>query len=464
MGGTQHTALQLWGFGMALLLMTLASNADKHMPLLASMSGLHIGALSSAKAAGALAATAPGGLLVQAIGPHRAMLAAAASLAACAAAGAAAILPGSAPPSDSPPSLRVLLASRAACGASFALYSLAQQALIRQRLPAGVRGRALSAVGGAFRLGALLGPLAAAQLGSRPHAILLAASLLSSLAAALQAALLLLSPLPPLAHRSRIAPSPAPGRSLLRGYLRAHWRRLAAAWVATALLSLTRASKDLLLPLAAAAAGSAPRGASLSSLASAGDSALFWLGGVLLDGVGPASAGAASLCVMSAGFACLLAGRLTAAELGLGLGNALASGSVMALGAALAPSLLAPSVLGLFHTGSSLGSVGGPVLVGALVQRLGLRLGLVAAVACALAGAVWWGCVVVVIDDDGRAAAAGTAPVAVVRPRRAASSDCGEKSRQRRGNRRSTTSGSVVVGHDDEHDDNNDRDKRKKAE
>ena len=287
-----------------------------------------------------------------------------------------------------------LAASRALAGAGYALYSLAQQTHVRLAVPQQVRGRVLASIGGTYRIASALAPLAGGALAQRAGFRAVFAVQLASCAPAVPLIAACMHTPAPKDASQRGGGAAQPPRASLRAFIRVQWRPLTAAWVATLLMSVVRGVRDLLLPLAAAEAGRTRAGVGALTAASyACDTALFPLGGWLLDRAGCWAAGAAASAVMAAGLLPLSrpGGSLLAAAMVTGIGNGLSSGIVMALGADLAPANQAGAVLGTFNFIAALGGALGPLAVGALAQAASLRAAAGCAAGVSLFSAMWWG-------------------------------------------------------------------------
>jgi MFS family permease len=357
------------------------------LPLFAAFLGAtpaEVGAVAAARAVGALAATLPAGAAVTRVGSRAAAVAGASAYAAACAWGLLS------------QGIVSLALSRALAGAGYALYSLAQQTHVRLVVPVAVRGRILASIGGTYRVASALAPLAGGAIAQRVgFRAVFAVQLASCVPAVPLIAACMKAPQKAAAAggASSVSSAPLPPGAL-RAYVRANWRQLAAAWVATLLMSLIRGVRDLLLPLAAAEAGRTRAGVGALTAASyACDTALFPLGGWLLDRAGCWAAGAAASAVMALGLLPLSrpGGSLLAAAMITGVGNGLSSGIVMALGADLAPANQAGTVLGSFNFVAALGGALGPLAVGALAQAASLQAAAGFATALSLISAVWWG-------------------------------------------------------------------------
>lgn len=352
-----------------------------------------VGAVASARAVGSLAATLPAGALVARHGERAASLAGIAAYAAACVWGAAA------------GGCASLAASRALAGASYSLFFLAQQSSVRTGVPAAVRGRVLSSMGGTYRLAGLCAPAVSGALaqrcGFRAVFLLQACSALAALPFLLCSPAKPARPPPPAAAAAGAQPStdeppPAPAAAASPPAF-AFPPGLALALGATLSMSVLRSVRDLLLPLSAAAAGlSRERTGLLTALSYAGDTLLFPVGGWLMDARGCGAAGALSasvgllgllpLALVSPGTPASLAGS----ALVTGVGNGLSSGIVLTLGSSFAPAHAPGPTLARFNFVASLGGVLGPIAVGAICGA-SLPAGAAAAVAVAAVTALWWG-------------------------------------------------------------------------
>jgi len=351
------------------------------LPLFAASFGASastVGAVSGARAFGSLLSTLPAGASVAQHGVRKTTLyGASVYVAACVwgmvASGAMS-----------------LAASRVLAGAAYSLFSIGQQTFVRLTVPKQFRGRILATVGGTYRIGGLLAPLFGGTIAQ--SAGFRAVFLLQALVSAISLPFITL-------HMPDSRAATQAGATTLRPFLEANWRPVAASWTATALLSVARSVRDLLLPLAAAQAGLG-RAATGDLIAAsyAADALLFPLGGWLMDAHGCWLAGMLSCGTMGVGFSLLASagasgavGRLFTAGLVLGVGNGLSSGIVMALASAGAPeSDVAGPYIASFQFVASLAGVFGPFAAGGLVQERGLKAACGVQVATAVMGAFWW--------------------------------------------------------------------------
>ena len=271
-------------------------------------------------------------------------------------------------------------------GLSGAVLLLARQTYLTEAVPYRFRARALSTLGGVFRLGATLGPLvgaAAVALAGLPAAWVVAATM--SVAGA--SVTLLLPDLP--AH----APASAEPVRLF-GILRAHARTYRTLGLGAAALMLVRAARDALLPLWCEANGLDAAATSLVfALGSGVDMLLFYLGGSLMDRFGRRHVAVPALLVMGACFALLplatSAVTIAAVAVGLGLGNGISSGVVMTLGSDASPRLGRSQFLAGWRLTTGIGQSGGPVLIAAVTAVAPLGVAALAIAAVGAGGAAW---------------------------------------------------------------------------
>ena len=107
------------------------------------------------------------------------------------------------------------------------------------------------------------------------------------------------------------------------------------------------------------------------------DVAMFVPAGLLMDRFGRKVAAVPSFAVMAVGVGLIplatdYAGLMLAAMV-IGFGNGLGSGTMMTLGADLAPPEAAGEFLGLWRLVGDAGAVGGPLIVGAMAVTFGLE-------------------------------------------------------------------------------------------
>lgn len=290
------------------------------------------------------------------------------------------------------PDVRMLGALTLGAGLVSALLIIARQAYVTEYVPFALRARALSTVGGMFRVGSFVGPLVGAGivagLGLAPA--FLFAGAMSLVAAALTAVV-------PDLHTDGAA---TPSRGVaLAPILRDHARTFATLGLGAAALMLVRSSRDVLIPLWCNAQGLDAAATSLIYGLGAGiDLLLFYVGGSLMDRLGRRAVAVPAMLVMGACFGMLpltaSALAIGATSVALGLGNGISAGVVMTLGSDASPARGRPQFLAGWRLTTGLGSALGPVLISAITAAATLAWASVAVGAVGLVGAAWlwhWG-------------------------------------------------------------------------
>ncbi|MFG3342935.1 MFS transporter [Glycomyces sp. NPDC048151] len=349
------------------------------MPLVA-LSALDLGASVTQAAIivglvgfGQLVGDLPAGALAQRFGEKRVLLAA------CVVEAAALIT------ASRTGSLAVLAATVFVIGMSAAVFGLARHAYLSEAVALGFRARAMSTLGGTFRIGGFIGPFVGAFLIEQysfgaTYAFAAATSLAGGLLS------LALPDLP--AARTAAA---VPERRGMWSVLAEHRKVLATLGTGVLLIMIARASRQAIIPLWAEHQGlDATATALIFGIAAGVDMLLFYPGGAIMDRFGRMWVALPAMLVMGAGFLLLpLSG--TAVAIGLvacfmGLGNGISSGIVLTLGADVAPDEGRRQFLGGWRLCGDLGGVAGPGLIS--LVSLVLPLG---AAAIALGLITWFG-------------------------------------------------------------------------
>jgi MFS family permease len=258
-------------------------------------------------------------------------------------------------------------------------------------VPATHRARAMSLLGGSYRIGVLVGPLIGAGLIS-----LTDLTSVFWLSAAMSVSASLLAGLMPDLGEEKRAAAKASGHLAVWTVIASHRKVLATLGTAVVILGMSRSLRLSLLPLWADHLGLS---ASTTSLIFAGaaalDVAFMWPGGWLMDTRGRMVV--AVPVVLSMAVACLLLPLATsAASVALVMaliacGNGLGSGIVMTLGADAAPSEGRSQFLGAWRLCGDIGNTGGPLLVGAVAAVAPLTTACLVVGVLGLAGAGWVG-------------------------------------------------------------------------
>ncbi len=349
----------LLAFAQGLLLATL--------PLYAADFGVGYTVISlavSAAALGSLATDLPAGFVLHRLGLRRAMTIGTGMVA------LSTLVLGL------PNQIELLIALRLLAGVGTTLWGLSRHAFIAQAIPRASRGRSIAVFGGINRIGAFAGPAVGGLIGSSIslQASFVIAGIMGFLA--LGAALRFI---PVDIQLSLPATGPRAMRwHIARESVRVHHRDLIAAGTAQVFAQMIRQGRQLLIPLLGATElGLDPARVGLAMTVSAVlDMSMFIPAGFLMDRFGRKYAAVPSFTIMAAGVAILplvstFAGLLMAAAL-IGFGNGLGSGTMMTLGADLAPPGATGEFLGVWRLIGDVGQVSGPLAVGVLASAFGL--------------------------------------------------------------------------------------------
>jgi MFS family permease len=275
------------------------------------------------------------------------------------------------------PSVVALSAAVFAAGLANAVFSLARQAYLTAVVPMRIRARAMSTLGGIFRIGSFIGPFVGAIIVVRidiASAYVFAAVM--SLAAAGLAALLPDLPVP--TDRGTVGALPVARLSVL-SVLARHRRVLLTLGTGVLVLSAARSTRQVIVPLWAESQGIDAATTSVIFGISAGvDMLLFFPGGLIMDRYGRAAVAIPAMITLGVGFV-LLPLTHTALTVGLvaclmGLGNGISSGVVLTLGADAAPVQGRAQFLGGWRLCADLGNALGPLAIGGItaIATLGL--------------------------------------------------------------------------------------------
>jgi MFS family permease len=302
------------------------------------------------------------------------------------------------------PALGVFAASVFLIGFCAAGFGLARHSFMTTRVPLAFRARALSLLGGTFRLGMFVGPFVAAALlavfGDEHAAIwffgvCLVATVL----------LVLLGPDPEkqladtdervIAEDTGEAVTGAIPTAERVGVFRTMWRFrrvLSRLGLAAASLSAVRSARQVVLPLWGFSIGlDAQTIALVVGISGAIDFALFYASGQVMDRFGRLWAALPAMVLMGAGFIALaFTHDLDSAAMWfamfaavLGVGNGLSSGILLTLGADVAPRAEPAPFLGSWRTLTDAGGAVSPLLVSGItaVTSLSVATGFVGGVA-----------------------------------------------------------------------------------
>ncbi len=295
------------------------------------------------------------------------------------------------------PVLAVFAASVFLIGFCAAGFGLARHSFMTTRVPLAFRARALSLLGGTFRLGMFVGPFVAAALlavfGDEHAAIwFFGACLIATVL------LVLLGPDPeklvaaadegprPLAEDTGEAVTGSIPTAERAGVFRTMWRFrgvLARLGLAAASLSAVRSARQVVLPLWGFSIGlDAQTIALVVGISGAIDFALFYASGQVMDRFGRLWAALPAMILMGAGFLALsVTHDLDSAAMWfamfaavLGVGNGLSSGILLTLGADVAPASDPAPFLGSWRTLTDAGGALSPLLVSGITAAASLSI------------------------------------------------------------------------------------------
>jgi len=260
-------------------------------------------------------------------------------------------------------------------GLGQALYSIARHAYIAQAVQASGRGRAISLFGGLMRIGRFIGPLAG---GTIAKAMGLRIPFLFVGAAYGSAFLIMVLFVPRARDGPGIEQSSHTGVSGLGHVLRSRLHILTPAGVGQLFAQMIRSGRSIVIPLYAAdVIGLDVQLIGLVvSISSAVDMLFFYPAGLIMDRLGRKWAIVPSFAIQALAMSLVpltgsFAGILFAASL-IGFGNGFSSGSMMTLGADLAPETARGEFLSIWRLIGDVGSSGGPLAVGAIADAVAL--------------------------------------------------------------------------------------------
>jgi MFS family permease len=269
-----------------------------------------------------------------------------------------------------------LVILRLLSGVGTAMWNISRMAYLTDVVPVRDRGRALSMFGGVSRIGVFIGPAIGGLIG---HQFGLAAPFyVSTLTAALATIISIV-----FVHETRHAEAGSSKHmrwAVVGGVVKNHYRELGTAGSAQIFAQMIRAGRQIIVPLYASRelGLDVAQIGSIVSIASAVDMSLFIPAGYLMDKLGRKYASVPSFLVMAVGmalvpFATNYTGLLVATCV-MGFGNGIGSGTMMTLGADLAPRQATGEFLGVWRLIGDVGSTGGPLVVGAIADVVGLTL------------------------------------------------------------------------------------------
>jgi MFS family permease len=257
-------------------------------------------------------------------------------------------------------------------GSGSALWSISRHAYIADLIQVQRRGRSIAVLGGIGRIGVLIGPALGGFIGATfglraPFLVFAALALVGALAVLFW-----------VQEESRRQPAAETTTIRLWDVLRTHYRPLLTAGSGQLCAQLIRAARHIIIPLYGAdILGLDIQSVGLIiSLSAATDVLMFYPAGLIMDRFGRKYAYVPSFIIQSFGMAMIpLTGGFTSLLLVamlIGLGNGLGSGTMMTLGADLAPHNARGTFLGMWRFIGDSGGAGGPLVVGGVATVLGL--------------------------------------------------------------------------------------------
>ena len=293
-------------------------------------------------------------------------------------------------------------------GVAGSVFGLARHAYLTEVVPAGMRARALSTLGGVHRVGIFVGPFLGAAAVSvwdtrAAYAVGVACAVLAAEQVALTPDLARYEGQRAARHTAAVQAAGASGAAREGGgasavrpasvwsVLRAHRRVLTTLGLGVLAVAAARAARNAIVPLWAESIGLDAASTSLVfGISGAADMLLFYPAGWAMDRFGRVHVAVPSMLVLGVGMALIpVAGSfagLVLVGLVLGVGNGIGSGILMTLGADASPEQGRAQFLGGWRLMGDLGWAAGPALVslGAAVLSLG-------AAAVMMGGLAWLG-------------------------------------------------------------------------
>lgn len=287
-------------------------------------------------------------------------------------------------------SLPVLALAVFVHGMTGSVFGLARQTYLTEAIPLPYRARGMSTLGGVFRIGGFLGPLVGSLILARGE---IRDAFVFAACTSLIAAVVTMG-LPALPSDRRGQLDDQGHRPRTWAVLRGHRRTLLTVGVGCLGLMMVRASRQVIIPLWAAANGlSASMVSLIFALSMAFDVALFLPGGAIMDRYGRWWVCVPSMFVMSLGILILPLTQsgtaIAAVACLLGLGNGVSSGIVLTLGADASPRFGRAQFLAGWRLISDTGQTLGPLVIAGVTALAGLAAAAVAVGALGCVGGAW---------------------------------------------------------------------------
>lgn len=272
-----------------------------------------------------------------------------------------------------------------AAGVGVALWNIALHGYMAHEISTSQRGKSIALLGGLGRVGSFLGPAIGGLIATR-----YSESMVFALFAILTAVTIFF-PSRYLQASTDGSTSSTDGHEAkpvrhhgaieqiryLFSILRQDARVLGAAGIGQLFAQTIRSGRQIIVPLYGDAIGLDLQTIGLIvSIAAAVDMSLFPIAGYIMDRLGRKFSIVPSFLIQGIGMALIpftggFAGLLAAASI-MGLGNGLSSGTMMTLGADLAPSESTGQFLGMWRFIGDIGHAGGPIIVGGVTDLFAL--------------------------------------------------------------------------------------------
>ena len=277
-------------------------------------------------------------------------------------------------------------------GMCTAVWLLARQAYVTEVVPYRLRARAMSTLGGVFRIGLFVGPFVGSAM---VHWVGLWGAYAVHIVAALIAAGILLF-VGDLTVEPVVGAGAAAPRASVGTMLREQRSVFATLGVGVLTVSAIRAVRQVALPLWGQELGLSAAAISLIFGISGGvDMLLFYPAGKVMDRFGRMWVAVPAMTVLGLSLIVLpLTGTATGlmvVGLIMGIGNGMSAGLVMTLGADLAPPGQRPVFLGIWRVFSDSGNGAGPFVIAGVTALASLGAGIVAMGIVGLLGGGWLG-------------------------------------------------------------------------
>ena len=338
------------------------------LPLYASdlgVSYLMISIITSAAAMGTLVTDVPAGVVLHRIGLRRSMLIGCALVVLGTISLALSLSPG------------LIVSMRVIAGIGTALWSLSRHSFIAQTIPVHKRGSAIALFGGINRIGLFGGPLIGGIIATAfgMSSSFLAAGFLGIVGWTAAAVFIPVDNTEDAPRRG----SSSVRWAVVRKTIRLNAGDIGAAGVAQVFGQVIRQGRQLVIPLIGAKQLelSAAEIGTVMTVAAIVDMSMFMPAGIIMDRFGRKFSSVPSFAIMAVGIGLVPLAHnfitLMGASVLIGLGNGLGSGSMMTLGADLAPPDATGEFLGVWRLIGDIGMVTGPLMVGAIAGALSLN-------------------------------------------------------------------------------------------